>query len=190
MDIRRWWFENRSTTPLGLIFFLIYHGRPNPFSMSIGISFMLLGEVCRIFAISASGLATRARKVCADFLTTDGIYRFTRNPIYFGNFLISCGFIILSRVVWLWPVFLSLFILQYSAIIDLEEEFLEKKFQDEFRDYKKNVPRFWPAIPDSNFISKGHQRIYTKAVLNEKRTLTSILILLLIFLVKMRNHDT
>jgi len=75
-------------------------------------------------------------------LVTTGPYRFTRNPIYLGLFLIYIGFTLLAGT--LWGILLSpfLFWTVTHAIIHAEEIYLENKFKDEYRAYTARV-RQW-----------------------------------------------
>ena len=71
-----------------------------------------------------------------------GIYGFTRNPMYLGMvFILLAGVIkfgngitILIPVLFIW--YMNIFQIQP------EEEMMEKKFGEEFLDYKKNVRRW------------------------------------------------
>jgi protein-S-isoprenylcysteine O-methyltransferase Ste14 len=75
-------------------------------------------------------------------LVTAGPYRFTRNPIYLGFFLIYIGFTLLSGT--LWGILLGPFLYWTvtNAIIHLEEEYLKKKFKDEYASYSTRVRRW------------------------------------------------
>ena len=75
-------------------------------------------------------------------LVTTGPYRFTRNPIYFGFFLIYLGFTLLAAT--LWGLLLSPFLLLTitRAIIHFEEEYLKNKFMDEYISYSSHVRRW------------------------------------------------
>jgi len=75
-------------------------------------------------------------------LITDGIYKFSRNPMYLGLLLVLLGISIIINLIggfFLIPLFilyLNLFqiIPEENAMVDL--------FKDEFLDYKKNVRRW------------------------------------------------
>ncbi len=75
-------------------------------------------------------------------LVTTGPYRFTRNPIYLGFFLIYLGITLMAGT--LWGLLLSPFLLGAVTrwIIHAEEEYLGKKFKEEYRDYSSRV-RQW-----------------------------------------------
>jgi protein-S-isoprenylcysteine O-methyltransferase Ste14 len=102
---------------------------------------------------SARALARQFRIDAAlgeeDRLVRSGPYHFMRNPIYTSMLLIlsATGLILAS-----WPLFLLslvLFALGTQVRVSSEEELLEKRFGEEFRTYKREVPayvpRFYPA---------------------------------------------
>ncbi|OZB04931.1 MAG: protein-S-isoprenylcysteine methyltransferase [Idiomarina sp. 34-48-12] len=76
-------------------------------------------------------------------LVSNGIYRFTRNPMYLGFLLALAGW-----GVWLanlpalfWLIIYILYINQFQIIP--EERILEEKFGEEFRAYRKQVRRWF-----------------------------------------------
>ncbi len=75
-------------------------------------------------------------------LVTDGAYRFSRNPMYLGLFILLCGWA--TYLGSLSPLFLlPLFIFVITNMqIRHEEQILEKKFRMAYRDYKQNVRRW------------------------------------------------
>jgi len=77
-------------------------------------------------------------------LVTTGPYRYTRNPMAFGTFLcyIALGLILNSVVVLVFIAIIMPISLVY--IKRFEELRLARDFGDEFREYKKRVPMFFP----------------------------------------------
>ena len=75
-------------------------------------------------------------------LVTNGLYRFTRNPMYLGLVLSLVGVAILlgSFGAWL-PLPIFIWILQ-TQFINGEERFLEEIFGAPYLDYKKRVRRW------------------------------------------------
>lgn len=102
------------------------------------------------FALAVVGLAIRAwacghiRKIKA--LDTSGPYAYTRNPIYFGTFLIAVGFAVISGVWWLGVVTLVFFVSIYLPVMRVEAEELEEVIGDEYREYAAAVPLFFPRL--------------------------------------------
>ena len=78
-----------------------------------------------------------------DNLVTTGIYAHTRHPQYLGFLLITGG------IDFLWPTFSTLLmwpllVFLYYRLAKEEEGKMEEKFGEEYREYKKSVPRFLP----------------------------------------------
>lgn len=116
----------------------LYFSRPS-------FAFIAAGAV-----LAVSGLAVRAwacghiRKIKA--LDTSGPYAYTRNPIYFGTFLIAAGFAVISGVWWLAAVIIAFFISIYLPVMRVEAEEMEEVIGDEYREYAAAVPLFWPRL--------------------------------------------
>jgi protein-S-isoprenylcysteine O-methyltransferase Ste14 len=75
-------------------------------------------------------------------IATDGPYRLTRNPAYVGMALVYIGIALLSQALWvLLPLPLVLAIVD-RGVIAREERYLERKFGQEYLDYKRRVRRW------------------------------------------------
>ena len=75
-------------------------------------------------------------------IVTGGPYRFTRNPLYVGMTLIYGGITALFNAlpaVLLLPIALAV---MQRGVIAREERYLERKFGDEYLDYKARVRRW------------------------------------------------
>lgn len=75
-------------------------------------------------------------------VVTSGPFRFSRNPSYVSFTLIYIG--VSSLVNALWPILLlpgALFVVQ-KGVIEREERYLERKFGDEYTQYKARVRRW------------------------------------------------
>ena len=75
-------------------------------------------------------------------IVTDGVYRFSRNPIYLGFVCLLIGFSFIFRSWWgliLSPLFI---ILMNALVIQHEEAYLEKKFGELYTSYKSRVRRW------------------------------------------------
>ena len=74
-------------------------------------------------------------------LKTGGIYRITRNPMYLGFNLLTVSSMLLTGHVAV--ILLGIYsIAVYHFIIRGEERFLEERFGDAFREYRKRVRRY------------------------------------------------
>jgi protein-S-isoprenylcysteine O-methyltransferase Ste14 len=75
-------------------------------------------------------------------IVTSGVYRFTRNPMYVGLAFVQTAFGIALGNLWvLLLVPVACLVVQRTAILH-EEAYLERKFGDSYRDYKKAVRRW------------------------------------------------
>lgn len=75
-------------------------------------------------------------------IITDGIYSYSRNPVYIAMVVIFFGVKLIFNSVWFTPfLVLVLLAMQYGVVLR-EERYLEKKFGDEYLNYKKKVRRW------------------------------------------------
>ena len=186
MDIRNLFFKSRSYTPIPILLMMLYFARPNSPYFLLGIVLITIGEMIRLRSVSFAGGETRTMNVGASSICKSGPYSIVRNPLYIGNVMIYVGFAFIAGsvyVVTISLITLIYFLIQYSLIISLEEEALEKKFGDEYITYKRLVPSILPRI---NNTFRNYDTIpssLAKTIKTEKRTLQNIfLVSLLLFL--------
>ena len=75
-------------------------------------------------------------------IIANGVYRLSRNPIYLGMALAHAGCGLLLDSWWI-LIFLALVLpVIHFGVIKREEAYLEAKFGDAYRDYKKTVRRW------------------------------------------------
>ncbi len=74
-------------------------------------------------------------------LVTTGPFSFSRHPIYFGLILVVLGFSIVAKSI-LVPLVVILFVHFRNAAL-AEEILLEKYFGENYKRYKKKIPRFF-----------------------------------------------
>ena len=100
-----------------------------------GLFVYLLGIVVNILAVASFATTPRDKPV------TKGIYRISRNPFYFGYFLVCIGIGIASAS-WIFLVYAIIYmILQHILVIPEERACLEK-YGDAYREYMKRTPRY------------------------------------------------
>ena len=71
-----------------------------------------------------------------------GIFRFIRNPIYFGDLLLVIGFSLLFKTLIGFFISILFFFILDRIVIPIEEKILEETFKEEYINYKKNVKRW------------------------------------------------
>jgi protein-S-isoprenylcysteine O-methyltransferase Ste14 len=112
-------------------------------------------------ALALGGLALRAATVGfvpkdtsqrntgrpqAEALNTTGMYSVVRHPLYLGNYLMWLGVALFSGAWWA-PVIASLvFWLYYERIMFAEEEFLRRRFGEDYTAWAGTTPAFLPRL--------------------------------------------
>ncbi len=177
-------FKIRSFTPVPFILALLYFARPTWYTTSIGILFIAIGEFLRIWAVGYAGGSTRATTLgAARDLVTTGPYSYVRNPLYLGNFLLSFGICIVSNVLWLIPILIVGYLIQYLPIITVEESYLLESCGSVYQTYQEQVPRFLPYFRPYAHPSH-HDFSLARAFKSERRTLTAIVCVIGFILVR------
>jgi hypothetical protein len=139
----------RIRVPAGFVFAAVYLAfcRPTPGSAKAGIALAFCGLMLRTWA---AGCIEKGRE-----LETSGPYRWTRNPLYVGSFLIGLGASIASASAWVTLAFFILFAAIYLPVMHREERELAAAFPDAFPDYRRAVPMFWPRLARSRMTSSS-----------------------------------
>ena len=75
-------------------------------------------------------------------LVTDGVFRYTRNPLYVGVSIALCGVALIFALDWVLVLIVPAFMLLHFAVVRREERYLEQKFGAASRLYKARVPRY------------------------------------------------
>ncbi len=123
--------------PLGFILGISYliFARPTPLTLAVGGMIALVGVIVRGWA---SGHISKNER-----LATSGPYAHTRNPLYFGSFLIAAGFAVAAH--WaLLLVVVAFFVLIYAPTMQRERANISRRFPAEYELYAANVPAFVP----------------------------------------------
>jgi protein-S-isoprenylcysteine O-methyltransferase Ste14 len=128
----------RLRLPLGFVLaalYLAFGPRPSPLTLAVGGGLALVGLAIRAWAAG--------HIVKNDRLATTGPYAHTRNPLYFGSFLIAAGFAIAAH----WSLLLlvvAFFALVYGPTIEKERVKISARFPEEYARWEQNVPAFVP----------------------------------------------
>jgi protein-S-isoprenylcysteine O-methyltransferase Ste14 len=133
---------------IGFVFGVAYLilARPTPGGLLLGLPVALAGLLVRGWAAGHIVKDTR--------LTTSGPYAHTRNPLYFGSFLIAAGFAIAAH--WsLLLVVIALFVFIYGPTISQERTEISSRFPAEYASYEANVPVFAPRLTPWNRQTHG-----------------------------------
>jgi protein-S-isoprenylcysteine O-methyltransferase Ste14 len=112
--------------------------RPTPASIAAGGLLVAAGASVRTWA------AGHIRK--REALAVTGPYAHTRNPLYFGSFLMGCGALVMGRNVWLAALTLAAAVPVYHLVMRREEQTLGGIFGEAYAAYAREVPRFFPRL--------------------------------------------
>lgn len=77
-------------------------------------------------------------------LTVVGPYAYLRHPLYTGSFLVGLGLCLAGGKGWFLPVYLICFALLYGRTIRIEDRDLAENFGEPYREYRRQVPAFFP----------------------------------------------
>ncbi len=142
-------FRYRSWLPvLFLAIPLLAKGDASVSRWIIGGFLIAVGELYRLAGVAVAGTTTRRRSRNVEKLVTHGVFGWTRNPLYNGNFLVWMGFVAISGVLWFLPAAVLIFAAEYSLMVRYEEGVLETTFGRTYLDYKRCVPRWIPSKPE------------------------------------------
>lgn len=75
-------------------------------------------------------------------LVTDGLYRYTRNPIYLGLLALYFGVAVLAGNAWIAALGMPLFAVLRYGVVAREEAYLARRFGADYRRYRARVRRW------------------------------------------------
>ena len=110
--------------------------RPTWRSIGTGLAICALGLLIRAWA---SGHIRKEKT-----LAVSGPYRYTRNPLYLGNFLLGLSIAMATHSWWCFGLFAAYFLVFYPSAILEERERMKRLFPKEYEEYGKKVPLFFP----------------------------------------------
>jgi protein-S-isoprenylcysteine O-methyltransferase Ste14 len=121
---------------IGLILAIIF-ARPDLTSFLTGLGICFLGLLIRTWS---TGHLRKEKK-----LAISGPYKYTRNPLYLGNFVIGISVAFASRSWWVFAYFAAYFLLFYPLAIKREMKRMKEFFPGEYDEYKRKTPLFFPS---------------------------------------------
>ena len=169
----------RIRVPAGFLLapLLILAAKPTPRSFVVGVALSLIGLLMRAWA---SGYLKKNQE-----LTTTGPYAHTRNPLYFGTFIMATGIAISTNAWWFVALFMALYLLIYVPVMQAEAQTLAKLFPDEFVAYSQRVPMFLPRLApyrdEKNLLTQTGERRFALSQYLKHREYQAALGLLLVY---------
>jgi len=177
VKIGNWFFHYRNY--LFPIFYLALFA-PSPDIISTGnlpyiagLIIVVLGILVRVVTIGLVYILRggRSRKISANELVTEGIYSVCRNPMYLGNILLLLGFGIYANSLLFLFVFFPFFCFIYLAIIKAEEDFLIKRFGEEYIEYKRNSYSIIPKLGNVGKLFSEYKFNFVRVINREYNSL-------------------
>src|SRR5215475_441061 len=130
----------RLRVPIGFISAILFViiSRPTWRSLAIGAPIALAGALIRAWA---SGHLRKNAE-----LAVSGPYAFTRNPLYFGSFVMVAGCAVSGGSLWLGLWLTALFLAVYLPVMQAEAAHMRKLFAGDYDKWAANVPFFVPRV--------------------------------------------
>jgi protein-S-isoprenylcysteine O-methyltransferase Ste14 len=108
---------------------------------------VVLGHLLRALTVGHRSMQTSGRNrshQVAEVLNTTGMYSIVRHPLYLANILIWVGWTTLLSIPWLIVAASIVFVVYYGFIMYAEEQFLRRKFGQEYERWHRRTPRLIP----------------------------------------------
>lgn len=120
-------------------------------TVSLGVALFVLGavwdwRVLRKLRFPVLAGLPELSEAAGIELLTDGPFAVVRHPRYLGALLGMVGFALICNYFWLYVVIAASIPLGWLLVV-LEERELTKRFGDEYVEYCRSVPRFFPRRP-------------------------------------------
>lgn len=176
VTVGAWLFRHRTALGLPIAAAILLTpsvGTPRHLAATVfGLVLTLGGEGLRLWGVHQIGVISRTRSDRLGPLIETGPFALVRNPLYLGNLAIWVGFALTAGLLWLAPIVLGLLAVEYHAIVRWEEQLLESRLGEAYREYCARVPR-WIPRPSTR---SGRARSEPLAVSssNRERSATSV----------------
>jgi protein-S-isoprenylcysteine O-methyltransferase Ste14 len=166
----------RSFVGILCLIVLLYLAEPSPVSVAVGFFFIIAGMCFRAWA---SGYIDKGKE-----LATNGPFSLTRNPLYFGNFVLGLGIAIAGNNEYSYAIFFGFYLLFFPFLMVLEHRRMKKKFGEAYEEYAEKLHSFFPQIKK---IKKGEYNISYYMRNREYRVLYFSLFVIAIMILKVLN---
>jgi protein-S-isoprenylcysteine O-methyltransferase Ste14 len=114
-----------------------------PVYLRLAVAGLIL--VAAIYFVQSGHRAVSDEVLASPRLLTDGAFSRVRHPIYLAALLFYLLLISITLSLISMGIFVGIFIF-YNYIAAYEENFLEEKHGQDYRDYKKNTPKWIPFL--------------------------------------------
>jgi protein-S-isoprenylcysteine O-methyltransferase Ste14 len=115
-----------------------------------GVALMVIGAALAL--ASAATFVVRGRGTPAPFdaprlFVVSGPYRWVRNPMYIGGFLLLLGYALCAGSVAALLVALTMLVIVHLVAVLYEEPNLRRRFGASYEEYRRSTPRWIPRPP-------------------------------------------
>ncbi len=112
----------------------------------VSLACLVLGTILRVWGTAYLGSGVmRGAAMQGEAFVAAGPYRYVRNPLYLGSYLLALGVSVLMP-----PSGAAFFLVAYSVFVLLliwgEERYLSAKQGEVYQQYRRSVPRWWPRL--------------------------------------------
>lgn len=130
----------RLRVPLGFITAIVFisFAHPSRLSLLIGFPIALCGVAIRAWA---SGHLKKNAE-----LAVSGPYSYTRNPLYFGSYILASGCAVGGGNGWSGLLLIGFFLAVYLPVMQAEAEHMMTLFAQAYPAYAQHVPLFLPRL--------------------------------------------
>ncbi|MCK5059035.1 MAG: isoprenylcysteine carboxylmethyltransferase family protein [Candidatus Aminicenantes bacterium] len=128
----------RSFVGIVCLCLLLYLSEPSPKSVAVGFFFVIAGMFFRAWS---SGYINKDNE-----LATQGPYALTRNPLYFGNFILGLGIAIAGNNIASYIIFFVFYLMFFPFLMYIEHKRLKKIFGSKYEEWSKKSNSFFPKI--------------------------------------------
>ncbi len=131
---------------LGLVIHFVYPVSVIPRSLGpwLGTPVILLSVLIVVSAFRAlrRGETTFDVRKSTTNIVSDGVFQYSRNPMYLSMLLLYGGLAFLINSLWLLVATIPLAVVIQKGVIEREEHYLRRKFGEEYLCYKTRVRRW------------------------------------------------
>lgn len=131
-------YRLRVRSALFILLAILVLAKPRWTSIGIGLAICAAGLLLRAWA---AGHIKKEKE-----LAVSGPYRYTRNPLYFGNFILGLSVAVGANSIWSAALFAAYFLVFYPPVIREECERMKRLFPKEYATYVSAVPLFFPGL--------------------------------------------
>ncbi len=123
-----------------------------PETLLPGIVLMTLGGLFALTCVATFTVRGQGTPMPLDAprkLVAVGPYRWVRNPMYLGGGTLLLGFALVEHSISMILLVGAMFLAEHSFILWYEEPTLRERFGDSYKEYCRNVSRWFPRRPRS-----------------------------------------